>query len=74
MILKISLNSNDMDDIYKIIQECNPNTKHKILTIFVDMMARMLGNKKFNPIITELFLRGRKLNIFLVFILFAIPK
>ena len=37
----------------------------------------MLGNKKTNPIVTKLFIRGRKLNIFLVFITqsyFALPK
>ena len=37
----------------------------------------MLRNKKLNPIVTELFIRGRKLNISLVFITqsyFAVPK
>ena len=37
----------------------------------------MLSNKKFNPIVTELFIRGRKLNISLVFVkqyYFAVPK
>ena len=41
------------------------------------MVADMLSNKKLNPIVTELFIRGRKLNIFLVFITqpyFAVPK
>ena len=32
------------------------------------MIADMLSNKKLNPIITELFIRERKLNIYLVFI------
>ena len=32
------------------------------------MIADMLSNKKLNPIVTELFIRGRKLNISLVFI------
>ena len=59
--------SNDMDDIYKNIEECNPNKKRKILIVFNDMIADMLINKKPNPIVTELFNRGRKLNIFLVF-------
>ena len=31
--------SNDMDDIYKNIEECNPNKKRKILIIFNDMIA-----------------------------------
>ena len=49
--------------------------KNKIL--IDDMIADMLSNKKFNPIITELFIRGSKLNIHLVFITqsyFAVPK
>ena len=56
--------------------------KWVILTIilkskFDDMIADMLTNKKSNPIVTELFIRGRKLNISLVFIVqfyFAVPK
>ena len=41
------------------------------------MIADTLSNKKLNPIITDLFFRGRKLNISLVFITqsyFAVPK
>ena len=59
------------------IEEYNPNRKRKILIVFYDIIAGMLSNKKFNPVVTELFIRGRKLNIFLVFITqsdFAIPK
>ena len=69
--------SNDMDDIHKNIEEHNPNKKLKILIAFDDMIADMLSNKKLNPIVTELFNRGRKLNISLVFIsqsYFAVPK
>ena len=58
--------SNDMDDIYKNIEECNPNKKRKMLIVFDDMIADMLSNKKLNPIVTELLIRGRKLNISLV--------
>ena len=49
----------------------------KVLIVFDDMIADMLSNKKLNPIVTELFIRGRKLNISLVFITqsyFAVPK
>ena len=66
-----------MDDIDKIIEEHNPNKKCKILMVFNDMIADMLNNKKLNPIVTELFIRGRNLNIFLVFITqpyFTVPK
>ena len=55
---------NDIDDIYKNIEEYNPNKKCKILIVFDDMIAGMLGNKKLNPIVTELFIRGRKLKRF----------
>ena len=48
--------SNGMDDIYKNIEEYNPNKKHNILVVFDDMIAAMLSNKKLNPILTELLL------------------
>ena len=57
-----------MDDIYKNIEEHNPNKKHKILIFFQDLIADMLSNKKLRLIVTELFIRGRKLNIYLLFI------
>ena len=68
--------SNDMDDIYKNTEEYDPNKKQKILIVF-DMIADMLSNKKLNPIVIGLFIRGRKLNISLVFITqsyFAVSK
>ena len=34
---------------------------------FDDMIADMLNNKNLNPVVTERFIRGRKLNISLVF-------
>ena len=55
-----------MDDIYKNIKDYNPNKKRKILIIFDVMIADILSNKKLNPIVTELFIRGRKINISLV--------
>ena len=58
-----------MNDIYKNIEEYNPNKKRKILIVFDDMIADMLSNKKLNPKVTEIFIRERKLNISLVFIL-----
>ena len=66
-----------MHDIHKNIEEYNPNKQRKILIVLDDMVADMLSNKKLNPIVTELFIRGRKLNISLVFITqsyFAAPK
>ena len=45
-----------MDDIYKNIEEYNPNKKCKILIVFDDMIAAMLSNKNLNPRVTELFI------------------
>ena len=63
--------------IYKHIEEYIPNKKRKIVIVFDDMISDMLSNKKLNPVETELFIRGRKLSISLVFITqsyFAVPK
>ena len=57
-----------MDCIYENIKENNPHEKRKILIAFDDMIADMLSNKTLNPVITELFIRERKLNISLDFI------
>ena len=54
------------NDNYKNIKECNP--KQKRLIAFDDMIVDMLSNKKLNPVVTKLFIRGRKINISLVFI------
>ena len=69
--------SNDMQDVYKNIDEYNVDKENKILIVFDDMIADMINNKKLNSIVTELFIRGRKLNISLVFITqsyFKVPK
>ena len=66
-----------MKDICKNVEKNNPNKKQKILIVFDDMIGDMLSNKKLNPIVTELFIRGRKLYISLVFMTqscFAVPK
>ena len=57
-----------MHDVYKNINNYNPNKENKILIVFDDMIADMISNKKLNLIVTELFIRCRKLNISLVFI------
>ena len=69
--------SNDIHDVYKNIDDYNPNKENKILIVFDDMIADMIHNKKVDSIVTELFIRGRKLNISLVFITqsyFKVPK
>ena len=60
--------SNDMQDVYKNIDDNNPRKKRKVLIVFDDMIADMINNKKLDSIVTELFIRGRKLNISIVFI------
>ena len=69
--------SNDMQDVYKNIEDYNLGKKHKVLIIFNDMISDMINNKKLNQIVTELFIGGRKLNISIVFITqsyFKVPK
>ena len=61
-----------MNDIYENTKYI-PDKEQEVLIVFDDMIS----NKKFNPIVTELFIRGRNLNISLVFITqsyFAVPK
>ena len=53
---------------YKIFNYDNPDKENKMLVVFDDMIADMINNKNLNSKVTELFLRGRKKNISLVFI------
>ena len=57
-----------MHDVYKNIDDYTPDKKNKILIVFDHMIADMIHNKNLNSVVTELFIRGRKLNISLVFI------
>ena len=69
--------SDDMHDVYTNINYYNPDKKNKVLIVFDDMIADMINNKKLDSIVTELFIRGRKLNVSLVFITqsyFKVPK
>ena len=59
-------NSNDVDYNCRNIEEYNQNKKRKILIVFDDMIVDILSNKKLNPVVTELFIRGRKLKILYV--------
>ena len=68
--------SNDMEDIDKNTEEFNLNKKRKILIVFDDRIADMLINKNLYPLLTKLFIIGRKLNISIVLIIqsyFAVP-
>ena len=59
--------SNDMRGVYKNIAEYNQDPENKILIIF-DMIADMINNRTLSSIVTKFFIRGRKLNISLIFI------
>ena len=69
--------SNDMRNVYKNINYYNPDKENKMFIVSDDMIADMIHNKKLGSIVTELFIRGRKLNISLGFITqsyFKVPK
>ena len=69
--------SNTIDDIIENNHDYNPNRKRKTLIVFDDMTEYIKSNKKFKAIVEELFIRCRKLNISLVFIIqsyFSVPK
>ena len=57
-----------MRNVYKNIDDYNPDF------VFNDMIANMIQNEKLNSIVTELFIRGRKLNTSLVFITWSYLK
>ena len=66
-----------MNDIYKNIEEYNPSKKRKIFIVFDDIITDMRSNKKPNPVVTELLIRERKLDISRVFVTqsyVAVPK
>ena len=54
--------SDTMDDVYKNVNDYNPNRKRKILIVLDDMIVDIMKNKKFQAIVKELFIRCRKLH------------
>ena len=50
--------SNHMGDIFKNIEEYNPNKKRKMLIVFGDMIADIFSNKKLNLVLPELILHN----------------
>ena len=66
-----------MLDVHKNADDYNPRKKRKLLIVFDDMIADIINNKKLDSIVTELFIRGTKINIYIVFIMqsyFKVPK
>ena len=69
--------SSDMNDVLEDINNYNKKRDKKVLIIFDDMIADIMRSKKFKAIVKELFIRCRKLNISIVFIMqsyFRTPK
>ena len=56
------------------MEEFNPEKKRKILIVFDDMIADMINNKELNPMVTELFIRGKKSKISIAFITYSYLK
>ena len=66
-----------MKGVFEYIDEYNVDKENKILVVFDDLITDLINNKKLNSILTELFIRGIKLNVSLVFITqsyFPVPK
>ena len=66
-----------IDDVYENLEDYNPTEKRRVSIVFDDIIADVESNKKLSPVVTELFLRGKKLSISLVFIsqsYFKVPK
>ena len=59
----------DMNDVYDDISNYNKKRDKKVLIIFDDMISDIEYNNNFKRMIKELFYRGRKLNISIVFIM-----
>ena len=57
-----------IDDVYENLEDYNPTKKKRMLIVLHDMIADLESNKKLSPKVTEMFLRGRKLNIPIAFI------
>ena len=59
---------NDIKDVYKSIEEYNSENRRQVVIVFDDMITDMISDEKSYPVVTELVLRGRRLNIYLIFI------
>ena len=64
--------SQAIDDVYENLEDYNPTKKRRVLIVFHDIISDMEYNKELIPIVTKLFLRGRKLNTMQFFTCFYI--
>ena len=77
MIPKVLLNTQMICKMFMKILQNTIHVKNKVLVVFDDRIADIINNKKLNLIETKLFIRGRKINISIVFITqlyFKAPK
>ena len=51
------------ETVYENLEDYNPIKKKKLLIVFDDVIADMEANKRLNPMVVKLFMRGRKPNI-----------
>ena len=62
MILRFLLNTQMICKMFiKILN--NLGKKRKVIILFDDMIADVINKKELTPVVTELFIRGRKLSI-----------
>ena len=57
-----------IDDDYENLEDYDPWKKRRVLIEFDDMITDTESNKKLGPLVTDVFLRGKKFNIYLVFV------
>ena len=60
--------SQTIDDVCENLEDYNPAKKRRVLLVFDDMLADTESNKKIKSLVTELFLRGKEVNVSFVFI------
>ena len=68
--------SQTIDD-YENLEDYNLTKKKRVLILFDYMIADMGSNRKLSPMVTDLFLRGRKVNISFLSVsqsYFKVPK
>ena len=52
-----------IDDVYENLEDYNPTKKRRVSIVVDDMITDMEYYKRSIPVVTELFLRGRKLKV-----------
>ena len=53
--------SQTIDYIQENLEDCDPSKKRKVLIVFDDVTTHIETNKMLSPVVTKLFLRGKKL-------------